>query len=184
MAETENTGDPAGLEPELEEEGDAQEPIPAKKKEEECPKCETGAPAWMATFADMATLLMAFFVLILSFTEMDDPSITKMLDGTMSEAFGVQYDEPSIEPPIGDTMIAENYRSTKSPPGREAREDTTDEEPVEQELEENRDVSQSETLSDIENLRRTLATEIAKGKVDVREEDGKITVSVNELSDA
>jgi hypothetical protein len=32
MAETENTGDPAGLEPELEEEGDAQEPIPAKKK--------------------------------------------------------------------------------------------------------------------------------------------------------
>ena len=24
-----------------------------------------GAPAWMATFADMATLLMAFFVLIL-----------------------------------------------------------------------------------------------------------------------
>lgn len=170
---------------EAEEQEEPQEPPPPKKEKPlECPKCEAGAPAWMATFADMATLLMAFFVLILSFTEMDDPSITKMLDGTMSEAFGVQYDEPSIEPPIGDTMIAENYRSTKSPPGREAREDTTDEEPVEQELEENRDVSQSETLSDIENLRRTLATEIAKGKVDVREEDGKITVSVNELSDA
>jgi chemotaxis protein MotB len=30
--------------------------------EEECPKCPpVGAPAWMATFADMATLLMAFF---------------------------------------------------------------------------------------------------------------------------
>ena len=28
--------------------------------EEECPKCPpVGAPAWMATFADMATLLMA-----------------------------------------------------------------------------------------------------------------------------
>ena len=33
-------------------------------KKEECPECKTGAPAWMATFADMATLLMAFFVLV------------------------------------------------------------------------------------------------------------------------
>ena len=134
----------------------------------------------MATFADMATLLMAFFVLILSFTEMEDPSITKMLDGTMTEAFGVQYEEPSIEPPIGESMIAENYRTTKTPAGLEAQEETTDEEPVEQDLEENTDVSQSETISDIENLRRTFATEIAKGKVEVTEEDGKITVSVNE----
>ena len=41
-----------------------------EEAEEECPKClPVGAPAWMATFADMATLLMAFFVLILSFAE-------------------------------------------------------------------------------------------------------------------
>ena len=164
--------------PDLEEADEQKEPKKAKPKE--CPKCEAGAPAWMATFADMATLLMAFFVLILSFTEMEDPSITKMLDGTMTEAFGVQYEEPSIEPPIGESMIAENYRTTKTPAGLEAQEETTDEEPVEQDLEENTDVSQSETISDIENLRRTFATEIAKGKVDVREEDGKITVSVNE----
>ena len=30
--------------------------------EDDCPKCPpVGAPAWMSTFADMATLLMAFF---------------------------------------------------------------------------------------------------------------------------
>ena len=168
--------------PDLEETEEQEEPKQAKPKE--CPRCDVGAPAWMATFADMATLLMAFFVLILSFTEMEDPSLTKMLDGTMSEAFGVQYDEPSIEPPIGESMIADNYRTTKSPAGLDAQEDTTDEEPVEQDLEENKDISRSETLSDIENLRRTFATEIAKGKVEVREEDGKITVSVNESADA
>lgn len=157
---------------------------PKKKKAKECPACEAGAPAWMATFADMATLLMAFFVLILSFTEMDDPSITKMMEGTMSDAFGVQRNKPSTEAPVGKTIIATQYKSTKSPPGMEAREDTTNEDPTEQELEENRDVSQSETLSDIENLKRTFATEIARGKVAVSEENGKITVSVNEDADS
>lgn len=153
---------------------------PKKKKAKECPACEAGAPAWMATFADMATLLMAFFVLILSFTEMDDPSITKMMEGTMSDAFGVQRNKPSTEAPVGKTIIATQYKTTKTPPGVEAREDTTNEEPTEEELEDNRDISQSETLSDIENLKRTFATEIARGKVAVSEENGKITVSVNE----
>ena len=43
---------------------------------EDCPECKGGAPAWMATFADMATLLMAFFVLILSFAQMNVPKFT------------------------------------------------------------------------------------------------------------
>ena len=42
---------------------------------EECPPCKGGAPAWMATFADMATLLMAFFVLLLSFAETELPKV-------------------------------------------------------------------------------------------------------------
>ena len=30
-----------------------------------------GSPAWMATFADLMSLLMCFFVIILSFSELD-----------------------------------------------------------------------------------------------------------------
>ena len=178
-----NTEEPieeAVEQPEVLDDAEAEEPEKKKKKPLECPACEAGAPAWMATFADMATLLMAFFVLILSFTEMEDPSITKMLEGTMTDAFGVQRKKPSLEAPMGETIIAQQYKSTKSPAGIEAKEDTTTEEPEERELEESPDVSQSETHTDIENLERTFATEIAAGKVSVEEKDGKITVSVNE----
>ena len=49
---------------------------------EECPPCVKGAPAWMATFADMATLLMAFFVLILSFAHVNVPKF-KEVSGSM-----------------------------------------------------------------------------------------------------
>jgi chemotaxis protein MotB len=181
---TEDPIEDAVEQPEVTDDADAEEPKKKKKKPLECPACEAGAPAWMATFADMATLLMAFFVLILSFTEMEDPSITKMLEGTMTDAFGVQRRKPSTEAPMGQTIIAQQYKTTKAPAGMEAKEDTTTEEPEERELEDSPDVSQSETLTDIENLERTFATEIAAGKVSLEEKDGKITVSVNENTDS
>ena len=54
----------------------AEEVLDEEQDEQECPKCPpAGAPAWMATFADMATLLMAFFVLILSFAEFNVPKL-------------------------------------------------------------------------------------------------------------
>ena len=55
-----------------------------------------GAPAWMATFADMATLLMAFFVLILSFAQMNVPKF-KEVSGSMNDSMGVQRQVPVVE---------------------------------------------------------------------------------------
>ena len=51
--------------------------------------CVPGLPAWMGTFADLMSLLMCFFVLLLSFAEMDVLKF-KRLAGSMREAFGVQ----------------------------------------------------------------------------------------------
>ena len=70
-----------------------------EEEEQECPKCPPpGAPAWMATFADMATLLMAFFVLILSFAEFNVPKF-KQISGSLKNAFGVQRIVPVVEQP-------------------------------------------------------------------------------------
>lgn len=57
--------------------------------EPEC-DCEEGAPPWMATFSDLATLLLTFFVLLLSFAEMDVVEFKELL-GSVREAFGVQF---------------------------------------------------------------------------------------------
>ncbi|MEJ1367993.1 MAG: flagellar motor protein MotB, partial [Candidatus Sedimenticola sp. (ex Thyasira tokunagai)] len=46
--------------------------------EQECPECEAGLPAWLATFADLMSLLMCFFVLLLSFATMDATRFKKM----------------------------------------------------------------------------------------------------------
>lgn len=54
---------------------------------------EEGAPAWMATFSDMATLLLTFFILLLSFANMDVVQFREMM-GSIREAFGVQHENP------------------------------------------------------------------------------------------
>ena len=86
-----------------------------EQEEEECPKCPpVGAPAWMATFADMATLLMAFFVLILSFAEFNVPKF-KQISGSLKNAFGVQRVVPIVEQPKGTTVLSLNFSPSPSP---------------------------------------------------------------------
>ena len=94
---------------------DALEEELEEQEEEECPKCPpVGAPAWMATFADMATLLMAFFVLILSFAEFNVPKF-KQISGSLKNAFGVQRIVPIVEQPKGTTVLSLNFSPSPSP---------------------------------------------------------------------
>jgi chemotaxis protein MotB len=98
-----------------------------EEQEQECPKCPPkGAPAWMATFADMATLLMAFFVLILSFAEFNVPKF-KQISGSLREAFGVQKVVPVVEQPKGTTVISLNFSPNPTPSVTETlRQQTTE----------------------------------------------------------
>jgi len=69
---------------------------------------EEGLPAWVMTFADLMSLLMCFFVLLLSFSEMD-VSKYKEMAGSMKNAFGVQRDVKVKEPPKGINVIAREF---------------------------------------------------------------------------
>lgn len=81
----------------------------------ECEECESGAPAWMATFADLMSLLMCFFVLLLSFSEMDIQKY-KQVAGSMKFAFGVQRDIKSDLIPKGTSVIKQEFSPGKPQP--------------------------------------------------------------------
>ena len=52
-----------------------------------CPECDPGLPGWMATFSDLVTLLLTFFVLLLSFAKTESSKYEAAL-GSIRKAFG------------------------------------------------------------------------------------------------
>ena len=69
---------------------------------------EEGAPAWVVTFGDLMSLLLCFFVLMLSFSEMDRKKY-KIVSGSMANAFGVQRKAPVFDSPKGQKIIARDF---------------------------------------------------------------------------
>jgi len=82
---------------------------PAKKAQ------PASAPAWVMTFADLMSLLMCFFVLLLAFSELD-VSKYKEMAGSLKNAFGVQRDIPVREPPKGTNVIAREFSPARPEP--------------------------------------------------------------------
>ena len=57
----------------------------AKQK---CPECEECLPAWLAAFGDLMSLLLCFFVLLLSMSSMDAKKVSEAI-GSLSGAMSV-----------------------------------------------------------------------------------------------
>jgi chemotaxis protein MotB len=64
--------------------------IKSKKKNKGAP----GAPVWMTTYSDMVTLLLTFFVLMLSMAEMDKVKFDQAA-GSLKGAFGIVQSKPA-----------------------------------------------------------------------------------------
>lgn len=98
------------------------EETPEKKEE------AGGSPAWVMTFADLMSLLMCFFVLLLSFSEMDLLKF-KQIAGSMKNAFGVQREIKANETPKGTSIIAQEFSSGRPTPTliKEIKQSTIDE---------------------------------------------------------
>ena len=79
-----------------------------KPESEPVEEVEEGAPLWVVTFGDLMSLLLCFFVLLPSFSEMDRQKY-KELSGSMQNAFGVQREKQVFDIPKGQKIIAKNF---------------------------------------------------------------------------
>jgi chemotaxis protein MotB len=76
---------------------------------------KAGLPAWMASFADLMAVLMCFFVLLLSFSEMDAMKFRR-LAGSLAQAFGVQAELNADQIPKGTSIIAQEFSPGRPDP--------------------------------------------------------------------
>lgn len=79
------------------------------------PKRPPSAPMWLATFADLCTLLLCFFVLMLS-TATQDVKKFKQVAGSMKQAFGVQNEIAAPDSPMGTSFIAQEFSPAQTEP--------------------------------------------------------------------
>jgi chemotaxis protein MotB len=141
---------------------------------------KAGSPAWMATFADLMALLMCFFVLLLSFSEIDLQKY-KQVAGSMAQAFGVQDDFFASKIPKGTSFVAREYS-----PGR------PDPKPIKVPPHASTGLQQASSSPSIsravlqhvkslaERIRKSLRREINQGMVDVETQGLKIIIRIRE----
>lgn len=94
----------------------------APQEEKKCPKCDCsgGAPAWMVTFSDLVTLLLTFFVLLLSMANMEEVKFSEA-SASIRSAFGAhslpapsEFSIPIIpSPPISQFAPIQNEMASK-----------------------------------------------------------------------
>lgn len=165
----------------------------------DCPPCEDGLPPWLATFADLMSLLMCFFVLLLSFAEMDVLKY-KQVAGALKLAFGVQRDVKAIEIPKGTSVIAQQYspgKPTEVTPLEIMREKATDDTKVNLDFTDSttknaenisaaeaeavaRHQAQQDAKEEAEELQKELASAIADGLLEVEAFNDRVLIRIRE----
>jgi chemotaxis protein MotB len=132
----------------------------------------------------MATLLMAFFVLILSFAEFNVPKF-KQISGSLKNAFGIQRIVPVVEQPKGTTVLSLDFSPSPAPSvTKNLTQQTTDAEQKNLDLKSEIDEGDSaksnskETL-DAKDLSEEIQNNLLSNDVKVETVNDKVLVSVN-----
>lgn len=154
-------------------------------EEHDCDCPPVGLPAYMGTFADLMSLLMCFFVLLLSFAEMDALKY-KMVVKSLDNAFGVQREIAADEIPKGTSIIAQDFSpgDPKPTPLKQIRQETIDETrdalKVTLDKKEAQEEIQKEIEKEAKEFKETLDKEISEGLIDVETQLNRIVIRIRE----
>ncbi len=165
------------------------------EEQQKC-KCPAGIPAWVLTFADLMSLLMCFFVLLLSFAEMDVQKF-KQIAGSLKVAFGVQRDIKVVEIPKGVNIVAREFSPSPPQPTviNEVRQVTSDDtqqelklinklEQLQDEANELKDKMEnmSEAVAEAEGLKKQLS-EVEAEIAEVEQQLSELQQQMNQLQE-
>ncbi|GGW45506.1 type VI secretion system protein TssL [Halomonas sp. 141] len=136
----------------------------------------------MVTYADLMSLLLCFFVLLLSFAEIDAQKFRRVAE-SLSEAFGVQRDIEAMQIPMGTSAAMQHF--SPATPDRtlieEVRQRTQQPQP---QLETMRTVLENQqrqrTLQIANSIEKLLATALSEGGVEIEVEEARIIIRVAE----
>jgi chemotaxis protein MotB len=116
----------------------------------------TGSPAWIITFADMITLLLAFFVLMLSYSDLN---VTRFRDvsGSLQKSLGNEEALPLVVAPPADTQLAAGPATAATP-------------------------LPEQLAKDLGTLQKSLSTDLVGHKVELRVESGHLVLQLPQRS--
>ncbi|TGN39270.1 MotB family protein [Marinobacter confluentis] len=145
-----------------------------------------GIPGWVVTFADLMSLLMCFFVLLLSFSEIDAQKF-KQIAGELSKAFGVQREVPALEIPQGTSPIFDRFSPAPPEPTvlEQVRQTTTTEDPRLETLKSPEasavaDAVQEQMDERVDRILTVLEPAVVDGRINVSQEQARIIIRIEE----
>ena len=155
-------------------------------EEEECEVCVPGAPGWIVTFSDLMSLLLTFFVLLLSFADMEVKRF-RQVAASLKAALGVQREYVAEQIPMGTSVVKKEFKDGKQDmidfeniDHRHSVEpaDTRELVEIEEKQKEKDDVT--ETKQTAEQVKELLKEEIDNGDVEVASEGTTLILRIRE----
>lgn len=118
--------------------------------QDEEPAVRHGAPLWVVTFADMITLLLAFFLLVLSFSELN-PERFRDVSGSLQKSLGRQQMPSPVQSPPVETQLVAGPTEEKLP-------------------------LPEQLAKDLGKLQKELSTDIAGRKIQLVADNGRLLI--------
>ena len=114
------------------------------------PEAQEGAPLWVVTFADLMSLLMCFFVMLLSMSSMEITTFKKMVESMkrgLGQSMSTEMEEFGVEQILSEAQILKA-------------------------------AAREQTRKQSAEMRQLLKQEINDGKIEVEEGDQQITIQI------